>query len=105
MGLKPFDSFILELKAEKETDKKIQAVFLYVDSLFKKGEFETVDSLFTYLLEHVDWLSLDLDVMASFLTISIPAKDKLPNRKVFFEKIWKFLKDDPDSDMLYKIFS
>ena len=58
-------------------------IFNYIDRLLCDGQFYVCDEL----LKRVDIESLPTTLMRSFLTITAPAKDKLPSRKPLYEKI------------------
>lgn len=75
--------FINELKIRyskpEDVNKAISFIFEYVNRELKQGNFNNVDSLFTLVM--VDMGEYSLDMLLSFLTITLPAESLLNNRK------------------------
>lgn len=65
------------------THKEIDEVFNLIDDLLLRGKFEEVDSI----LDSVDILNTDLDILLTYLTTTLAAKDILKSREKFLEKV------------------
>lgn len=57
-------------------NKRIDIIFNLFDDLMREGKFETIDILLELILNQPN-----VDDYLSLLTITIPAKNKLPTRK------------------------
>lgn len=68
----------------RQSDRKaIDVTFKYVNSLLLDGKFDVCDEI----LLRLDLRRLSPSLMIAFLTITAPAKDKLPNRPLFYSRV------------------
>lgn len=68
------------------TDAEIDKIYDDIDTLLCDGEFELVNK---YLNPDFH-ISRDIDYLITILTITLAAKSKLPNRKLFFDETLKY---------------
>lgn len=68
------------------TDSEIDAIYNDIDRLLCDGEFGLVDE---YLNPDFH-ISRDVDYLITILTITLAAKSKLPNRKLFCDETLKY---------------
>lgn len=72
----------------RQSDRKaIDVTFKYVNTLLIEGRFDVCDEI----LLQLDLRKLSPALMIAFLTITAPAKDKLPNRPLFYSRVWQAL--------------
>lgn len=64
-------------------DQKIDRIYDKIDRLLCEGKFDIVDKI----LENIPTTHLCIDLLISFLVITLPAKTKLRNRAHFYIKV------------------
>jgi len=75
------------------TDKQLDDLYDVIDSMMKDGDW--------WLLDHLCWIwsspqsNATLDTRLGIATATLPAKSKLPNRKIFMKEC-KRLYPDPE---------
>jgi hypothetical protein len=83
---------------KKVTNSQLDALYDAIDCLLKNGSFEFLDDVIKDKLPQI-W-RMDLDILLGWATVTLPAKSKLPSRKLFIEtgkryhpnkKLWKGL--------------
>ncbi len=82
--------YVYSLVKAEEIDKAMDVVFDEIDGMLGRGSFDCCDDL----LPMIDVTRLDSNLMVGFLTITLPAKDKLKNRDALVKRIEQEL-DDP----------
>lgn len=60
-------------------NEKLDDLFDVIDDLFLEGEFRKADTLL-YSMKNLD----DFSLLIGILTVSAPARSKLPSRKLLF---------------------
>jgi len=68
-----------------DKDNQLDLIYNLMNNLMNNGEFETIDILLKILT--YEGIGLDSLMAVTFLTTSAWAKDKLPSRVAFFQKI------------------
>jgi hypothetical protein len=71
------------------TDSALDLLFDQIDEMLLASDFSRVDRL---LLETAPE-SLSVDLLIGLLTATLPAKDRLPNRKYFLERVERSLQE------------
>lgn len=79
------EASLCDKKGEK--DKALDIIFDNVDEAFRAGRFDSIDFLLKDAQFDTDKLSINLSL--GWLTATLPAKSKLPNRKQFFDAVKK----------------
>lgn len=64
------------------SDKTIDKIYDWVDDQLRDGKFDLVDAA----LRDPVWENIDDDMIVTWLTTTLPAKSKLPNRKLWYEE-------------------
>jgi len=73
------------------TDKEIDVVFNWVDNELRYANYDVVSAAITKLVLH----ETDIDILLSWLTITLAAKSKVPNRI----RIYDYLDATTDIDL------
>ena len=63
-----------------------------------EGKFDELNAFFAFICR--DIYMFDLDTCLAFLTATLPAKSKIPQRDVFFSKMQQRTQLDSDRDLL-----
>lgn len=79
------------------TTKEIDAIYDAADMLMKEGHFFLIDDLLEYY--GLGAWRLDIDLLMSWATVTLPAKNKLKRRGFFMEKCLKFHSDPKEPDL------
>lgn len=78
---------IISLEKEKKIDTAIDHIFDIVEDLCIDNKLNFIDNLF--LDKRID--NLDINLQLSFLTITLPWKDKFKNRTFLYCKVYQKL--------------
>lgn len=84
---------------EQTIDNGIDLIFDTIDGMFKIRDFDTCD----YLLQTLDPRSMQTVIILSYMTITLPAKSKLPNRQSFYFKAQEVIIDRRGRDTTKKL--
>ncbi len=76
-----------ELLRSKEGRQKLRFIFSFIDDLLLTEQFEIVDSILCLL----DLNYLNIECMIGFLAITLPAKDKLEHRSLYYLDVKNWL--------------
>lgn len=71
------------------TDEEIDEIFNFINGLFKKELFSTVDMI----IKNIPVERQDSEIILSYMTITLPAKSKLPSRNDFVQRSIETLKE------------
>ena len=75
------------INTDKMTDAEIDQIHVWVDEQFRLGNFETVNNRLDYGPSLMKFVSET--VLLTWLTATLPAKSKLPNRVMFYNELSK----------------
>jgi hypothetical protein len=67
----------------KIIDGQLNDLYYGVDKFFRMGWFDEIN----FELEELDIQITNTDILLGWLTVTLPAKSKLPFRKEFFNKV------------------
>jgi hypothetical protein len=73
------------LELQNNEDKVLDYIYDYFDKEFRAGEFEACNTI----LVECDVTDFSLTILIGFLTTSMWAKSKLPNRPAFYNRVKK----------------
>ena len=83
---------IYSLRQAERTDDAIDLLFKTMNATLVRGDFAACESA----LRALDLKRIDVDLMIAFLSITLPARDRLKSRAGLFAKIERLLTDlDP----------
>jgi hypothetical protein len=85
----PFLDRAQRLDARGHTDAALDIVFDQIDEMLLASEFSRVDRLLAEIAPE----NLSVDLLLGLLTVTLPAKSQLSNRKSFFERVDQSLRD------------
>ena len=86
---KEFGKIYTSMKEEANTDMALDIIFGVIDELLLEGKFDSVNKICMTYAENLCKLEETLAV----LTITLPAKSKLPNRELLLAAAKEFFKD------------
>lgn len=71
------------------TDKALDYIFNLFNEMMHKDEFNKIDEI----LSQIKVYDYSVDMLVGFLVASLPAKNKLINRKYLYNQIEKYFKE------------
>lgn len=78
-------------------DNLIYEIHRFIEFFLNRGDFESVDAILKILNPEVE----SVDGMLSYLTATLPAKDKLTEREEFYNRVERYFKTNvPEFEML-----
>lgn len=84
-----FGKIYTSMKEETKTDMALDIIFGVIDELLLDGKFDSVDKICMTFVENLH----NLEEVLAVLTITLPAKSKLPNRELLLAAAKEFFKD------------
>jgi hypothetical protein len=81
-------------------DEIIDYIFIRFDNMFKENRFDDANNELIFNISLFLSVEMNINILLALLTITLSAKDKLPNRKEFYDKVKEHLKDRDDVDVL-----
>ena len=66
------------------TDAHLDSIYDFVDIYLKLGQFEFLNSIISLVWTRIQQQNIDLDEVITWLTVTLPAKDKLDERDTLF---------------------
>jgi hypothetical protein len=78
----------------------IDYIFIRFDNMFKENRFNDANNELIFNINLFSSIEMNTNILLALLTITLSAKDKLPNRKEFYDKVKEHLKDRDDVDSL-----
>lgn len=88
-----FGEIYTSMKIQTEIDLSIDMIFGVIDELLLAEKFEAVDNICNDFAKNCTMLEYVLAV----LTVTLPAKSKLPNREILLESAKQKFSDSPES--------
>lgn len=73
-------------------DEELDKLFEYFDSQFKIANFDEIAAVLQHCTNII--ANLDTDIIVGILVASMPAKENLPNRDVFYQAAESLLGKD-----------
>lgn len=88
------------------TKEQIDFLYSEIDAVLSTGvEYHIVDDFLNWWTAKVKSASdeeFDVDWVLAVLTATLPAKSKLPHRKIYFDAVAERLKNHPEKEELLK---
>lgn len=87
------------------TDEQLDFLYSEIDGVLSAGEFYIINDFLNWWTAKVKSATdeqFDVDWVLAILTATLPAKSKLPNRKMYFDAVAERLKDNPEKDELLR---
>ena len=83
-----------DLQIFKTLNANIDELYDLIDVKMREGKFDELNAFFAFICR--DIYMFNLDTCLAFLTATLPAKSKIPQRDVFFSKMMKRTQEQPD---------
>lgn len=90
---KEFGEIYTSMKEETQKDMAIDIIFGVIDDLMLQGKFDSVNNICATFAANLR----ELEEALAVLTVTLPAKSKLPNRTLLLETAKRHFSDAPES--------